>query len=428
MQGEINPGYKQTEVGAIPDDWDCVSVAEVAARKANSIVGGPFGSDLVSADYVPFGVPVIRGQNMSGTVVSGDFVYVSDEKSKALKANTAAPGDLVFTQRGTLGQVCSVPAGYHERYVISQSQMKLSPDVDRFESGFLLQYFHSEFGQRKILDSAIQTGVPHTNLGILRSYRLPAPPLSEQRAIAAALSDTDALIAALEGMIAKKRDLKQAAMQQLLTGKTRLPGFSGDWAVKRLGELGYTYGGLTGKSKEDFGHGSAKYITFMNIMTNVLISPNDFEKVDVSANESQNKAVSGDLFFNGSSETPEELGMCSLLNGEFADLYLNSFCFGFRLRDQQAASGLFLAYYFRSSSGRELLSSLAQGATRYNLSKRALMAVQFKFPAPAEQIAIAEVLSDMDSDLAAFETQATKARAVKQGMMQQLLTGQVRLT
>jgi type I restriction enzyme S subunit len=165
----------------------------------------------------------------------------------------------------------------------------------------------------------------------------------------------------------------------------------------------------------------------MNIMTNVLISRNGFENVDISANENQNKAMQGDLFFNGSSETPEEVGMCSLLEGAFENLYLNSFCFGFRLRDQHAASGLYLAYYFRSSSGRELLASLAQGATRYNLSKRALMAVQVKLPMPEEQTAIAEVLSDMDAELAALEAQAAKARAVKQGMMQELLTGRVRL-
>lgn len=300
--------------------------------------------------------------------------------------------------------------------------MVLTP-IEKLECEYLF-YSLSYIGLARLADT---TSVPQINNKHINPLLFLAPKVEEQRAIAAALSDADALIAALEGMIAKKRDLKQAAMQHLLTGKTRLPGFSGEWEVKRLGEIGSTYGGLTGKSKVDFGHGSAKYITFMNIMTNVLISRNGFENVDISANENQNKAMQGDLFFNGSSETPEEVGMCSLLEGAFENLYLNSFCFGFRLRDQHAASGLYLAYYFRSSSGRELLASLAQGATRYNLSKRALMAVQVKLPMPEEQTAIAEVLSDMDAELAALEAQAAKARAVKQGMMQELLTGRVRL-
>ena len=101
-----------------------------------------------------------------------------------------------------------------------------------------------------------------------RDFRLPAPTsVGEQRAIAEALSDTDALIESLEQLLAKKRQIKQGAMQELLTGKRRLSGFSGEWEIKQLGQLGSTFGGLTGKTKSDFGCGAARYITFMNIMT-----------------------------------------------------------------------------------------------------------------------------------------------------------------
>ena len=227
---QLRPGYRRTDVGIIPEDWRCVAVADLAARKPNSIVGGPFGSDLVSNDYVPYGVPVIRGQNVGGHFVSGDFVFVSPEKAKCLKANSAAPRDIVFTQRGTLGQVAVVPESSFDSYVVSQSQMKLTPDLQSYDPEYLLQFFLSNAGQQQILESAIQTGVPHTNLKILKAYKLPAPPLHEQRAIAAALSDADALFASLNALIAKKRDLKRALMQQLLTAKTRLPGFQGRMA------------------------------------------------------------------------------------------------------------------------------------------------------------------------------------------------------
>jgi type I restriction enzyme S subunit len=165
----------------------------------------------------------------------------------------------------------------------------------------------------------------------------------------------------------------------------------------------------------------------MNIMTNVVIDCGIFEFVDVSPTENQNRVSRGDLFFNGSSETPEEVGMCAVLMNEVHDVFLNSFCFGFRFFDAASASGLYLAYYFRSREGRELLKSLAQGATRYNLSKTALLKVEFHLPSLPEQIAIAEVLSDIDAELFSLEAKLTKARQIKQGMMQELLTGRIRL-
>ena len=270
-------------------------------------------------------------------------------------------------------------------------------------------------------------GVPQLTAPHVTRYSLPVPPAPEQRAIAEALSDADALIEFLEQLLVKKRQLKQGAMQELLTGKKRLPGFSGEWEVKWLGDIGATFSGLTGKTKHDFGHGAARYITFMNIMTNVVIDCGTFEFVDIKPTEAQNRVAKGDLFFNGSSETPEEVGMCAVLAQDVRDVFLNSFCFGFRFRDGAPADGLYLAYFFRSREGRELLKSLAQGATRYNLSKTALLKVVFPLPQRPEQTAIATILSDMDAEIAALETKLSKARQIKQGMMQELLTGRIRL-
>lgn len=235
------------------------------------------------------------------------------------------------------------------------------------------------------------------------------------------------MLAKLERLIAKKRDLKQAAMQQLLTSQIRLPGFHGEWEMKRLGTLGSAYGGLTSKTKSDFGDGSGQYITFLNVITNVVIDLNAFERVRVFPTECQNRVIRGDLLFNGSSETPDEVAMCSLMDDDIPDLFLNSFCFGFRLRDGTQADGLFLAYYMRSREGRELMKSLAQGSTRYNLSKGALLDASICLPAVPEQSAIAAVLSDMDAELTALHAQRDKTHALKQAMMQELLTGKTRL-
>lgn len=286
---------------------------------------------------------------------------------------------------------------------------------------YLLQRFdfHSFSGK---------SGVPGVNRNDLHSETVKiSNDLEEQSAIATALTDVDALIAGLEKLIAKKRDLKQAAMQQLLTGQTRLPGFSGEWVSRPLGSLGTIYGGLVGKSKTDFGHGSASYVPFVNVMANIRIDCGALEPVNVSSAENQNRVLFGDLLFNGSSETPEEVALCALMTQTVENLYLNSFCFGFRFKQGAEASGLFLTYLMRSQMGRELMKSLAQGSTRYNLSKSALLQAILVLPSLEEQTAIATALSDMDANLVSLQGRFAKTRELKQGMMQELLTGKTRL-
>jgi type I restriction enzyme S subunit len=309
---------------------------------------------------------------------------------------------------------------------LTQGTARIAPNK-QVNGSYLLWSLRSQSALRQVELEAKGSTFREITLANLRAIEIAVPPILEQQGIAEALSDADAFIESLDQLIAKKRLIKQGTMQELLTGKRRLPGFSGEWEVKRLGDFGSTYGGLTGKAKADFGEGSSRYITFMNVMANVVIDCDIFEPVNVSSTESQNRAAKGDLFFNGSSETPEEVGLCSVLADSVADVYLNSFCFGFRFREGAKANGLYFAYFFRSLEGRELLKSLAQGATRYNLSKTALLKVAFPLPSLEEQTAIATVLSDMDTELAALESRLAKARQIKQGMMQELLTGRIRL-
>jgi type I restriction enzyme S subunit len=172
-------------------EWRESTISEIAAPVRNAIVGGPFGSNLVSRDYVDVGVPVIRGQNLGARWVSGEFVYVTDAKADSLDANLARPGDIVFTQRGTLGQVSVVPSVKFDRYLVSQSQMKLTVNRELADPLFIYYVFSTTEQQDYIRQNAIQTGVPHTNLGILRSTPVLLPPLPEQRAIAHILGTLD---------------------------------------------------------------------------------------------------------------------------------------------------------------------------------------------------------------------------------------------
>lgn len=172
-------------------EWRESIVGEIAGASRNALVGGPFGSNLVSRDYVEAGVPVIRGQNMGGRWIAGEFAYVTEAKANSLDANLARPGDIVFTQRGTIGQVSVVPSGKFDRYLVSQSQMKLTVNRELADPLFIYYVFSTAEQVDYIRQHAIQTGVPHTNLGILRGTPVPLPPLPEQRAIAHILGTLD---------------------------------------------------------------------------------------------------------------------------------------------------------------------------------------------------------------------------------------------
>jgi type I restriction enzyme S subunit len=179
-------------------EWHKAKLIDVAAKKRWALNGGPFGSKLSTKHYTTSGVPVIRGTNLSGQSKFSfdDFVYVSEEKADELRPNNAHPGDLIFTQRGTIGQIGLIPLDTSiPRFVISQSQMKLTPDRDQAEPLFLYYYFCAQDTVQKIQNLAFAAGVPHINLEILRNFEVPLPPLPVQRRIADILSSYDDLIA-----------------------------------------------------------------------------------------------------------------------------------------------------------------------------------------------------------------------------------------
>ena len=407
---ELMPGYKRSDVGVIPYDWD--------ATKLGRLVKITSGASPSLFRFTGNGIPYFKVEQLSNSekYLSGTDTPYLFERGPSVPARS-----VVFAKRGAAIALNKVRILNQESFM-DTNLMALTP-----QDGLDWEYLFYALGYIGLWRFADTTSVPQINNKHVKPLAFPLPTVDEQRAIAQALSDVDALLATLDQVIAKKRDLKQAAMQQLLTGKTRLPGFFGEWQKKTLGELGATYGGLTGKTKSDFGVGTAKYITFMNVMTNTVIDCAACEQVNVSASETQNRVLRGDLLFNGSSETPEEVAFCSLMSEEVPDLYLNSFCFGFRLFDDQQVDGLFLTYYIRANPGREMMKSLAQGSTRYNLSKTALCEASVLLPLKEEQAAIAEVLSGMDAELIALETRRDKTRNIKQAMMQELLTGKTRL-
>jgi type I restriction enzyme S subunit len=418
---ELKPGYKQTEVGIIPEEWDVCPV-----RKKGEVVTGKALAVNASGMQRPY----LRTKNVFDGRIDIDDVLTMPMTDEQFAKFRIRNGDVLLNEGQTIelvGRCALYQDEYPEPCAIQNALLRFRARAgvsDKFASYLFRHCQHTGIFSRIALQT---TSVAHLGGSRFEKLCLAWPTEDEQRAIATALSDVDGLLDGLDRLIAKKSDLKQAAMQQLLTGQTRLPGFHGDWEVRRLGELGSTYGGLTGKVKADFGEGSARYITFMNVMTNVVIDCGTFEQVQDSPSEFQNRVLKGDLFFNGSSETPEEVAMCSVLLDEVHDVYLNSFCFGFRFSAKAEADGLFFSYYLRSNVGRDFVKSLAQGSTRYNLSKSALVRSTLQLPSLLEQTAIAEVLTVMDDEFTALEQRRDKTRDLKQAMMQELLTGRTRL-
>ena len=271
--------------------------------------------------------------------------------------------------------------------------------------------------------------MPSLNTAIVKGLGIVLPPLEEQLTIAAVLNDVDALINSLERLISKKRDVRGGALASLLSGRLRLPGFVEHWPpAVRMKDIGHTYGGLTGKSGADFGQGDGRFVPFTHVMAAPRIDPIGMDQVRVGDNERQNVVQLGDILFNGSSETPEEVGFGSAVLDDLGGPFLNSFCFGFRPTSANSIDPLYLAYLTRSPSGRSILDQLAQGSTRYNISKTALLNADLVLPPIDEQQAIAEVLTDMDAEIEALEARLAKTRDLKTGMAQELLSGRTRLT
>ncbi|MGL2719322.1 restriction endonuclease subunit S [Helicobacter pylori] len=199
-----------------------------------------------------------------------------------------------------------------------------------------------------------------------------------------------------------------------------------NWQRVRLGDIGITISGLAGKTKQDFINGNAKYITFLNVLNNVIIDTSILENVKIYPNEKQNSFKKYDLFFNTSSETPKEVGMCAVLLDDIDQVFLNSFCFGFRIFDK-AVDSLFLSYLINSEIGRKAFENLAQGSTRYNLSKSGFNNVCLFLPPLNEQIAIANILSDVDRYLYSLDALILKKESVKKALSFELLSQRKRL-
>ncbi len=380
---ELRAGYKRTEVGVIPEDWDAKEIREVC-----TLVNG---RGFKPHEWRNQGLPIIRIQNLNG---SDDFNYFDGAFDRKIVVER---GQLLFAWSGSRGTSFGPHVWVGDRALLNYHTWKV---VVR-EPGIHASFFHHALRQltRSIEDRAHgASALVHTQKWEMEKFLIPVPPSSEeQRAIAAALSDVDALLAGLTRLIAKKRDLKQAAMQQLLTGQTRLPGFHGQWEVKPLRHI---LSIRHGKNQRDVEAIDGSFPILASGGRIGWSSRPIYEKPSVLIG--RKGTINRPQYMDTPFWTVDTLFYSEMIGGNNAR---------------------FVYYLFTTVDWMQF----NEGSGVPSLNAKTIEAVERPLPSVEEQKAIAAVLSDMDAELSALEARREKTVALKQAMMQELLTGRTRL-
>ncbi|HEB2222304.1 TPA: restriction endonuclease subunit S, partial [Staphylococcus aureus] len=257
----------------------------------------------------------------------------------------------------------------------------------------------------------------------IEQFKVPYVSINEQQKIGEFFSKLDRQIELEEQKLELLQQQKKGYMQKIFSQELRFKDENGEdypeWEEKQLGELGVTYAGLSGKAKEDFGFGKDVYVSYVNVFKNNIATLEMVENVSIKPGEKQNNVKFGDILFTTSSEVPHEVGMSSVWLYEKDNVYLNSFCFGFRTT-VSFINPIFLARYLRSFEMRKLITILAQGSTRFNISKKELMKLIVKIPRLDEQNRIINLFSILDGGIELQSMKVRKLKKRKQGLLQKM--------
>ncbi|MBE0576860.1 MAG: restriction endonuclease subunit S [Desulfuromonadales bacterium] len=423
---EVMLGYKQTEMGIIPEDWTVTTVGQLVHDGVleKPLDGNHGNIHPKSGDFVSFGIPFVMANNIRGGRVDlNSCSFIRKEQADSLQKGFSIPGDVLLTHKATIGNTAVVDEIPFE-YIMLTPQVTYYrvSDLKSLSNFYLRHFFDSPTFQRVLI--SMSGGGTRSYIGITAQLQLPIvlpPARKEQEAIATALSDVDALITSLDKLIAKKYAIKTATMQQLLTGKKRLPGFSGEWEMKVLGDVASFHKGKGLAKSELDPHGSEPCIHYGELFTR---HPETISTILSWTNSTSGvfRSVANDVLMPTSDVTPTGLAKasCVLQSG----IVLGGDILVIRT-DPKELSGSFLSYTIRQS--RDRVMQLVTGTTVFHLYGSDMQKFEFLMPVLEEQQAIVEVLSDMAAEVTALESRRDKTKAIKQGMMQELLTGRTRL-
>lgn len=395
-RGEVPEGYKKSKVGIIPADWEGLKYRQIFRVSSGD---GLSQKDMRNGPY-----PVYGGNGISGYHDKYNF----------------KDSNLII---GRVGAHCGSIYLITGKHWVTDNALYIRNKYRNYNDEFM--YYKLKY--QNLNRYASQSAQPLISGTRIYSISTSLPPLTEQKKIAQILTTWDKGIELKKKLIEEKKVQKKGLMQRLLTGELRLPGFDGQWKEIRLGDMGKTFNGLRNKTAKDFGKGKA-YIPYKNIFDNPKIDIKNLDYVNILDGENQNKVKYGDILFTTSSETPDEVGMSSVLLEEVSELYLNSFCFGFRLKDFEILLAEFARFFFRGDLFRRKVFKLAQGSTRFNLSKNEMMKLNIKLPPIQEQKSIAQILSTGDREIDLLQKEVDQLKLQKRGLMQLLLTGIVRVS
>jgi type I restriction enzyme, S subunit len=411
---KIPKGYKQSDIGIIPDDWEATAAARLCKLVVDCKNRTP---PVIDGDEFA----VVRTPNVrNGKFIREDLRF-TDECSFHAWTVRATPqvGDILITREAPLGEVCLVPTDL--RVCLGQRMMLYRPDHEVADSRYLLYALMSSGVQRDLLKKIGGSTVGHARVDDIRNLHVPMPPTrAEQDAVATALSDTDALIENLEKLIEKKKNIKQGAMQELLTGKRRLPGFSDEWKTKKLGNVAEFLRGRDLPKSAIAEGGAHKCIHYGQLFTEYHELVGEVRsKTNMNAGCFYSKA--NDVLMPTSDVTPRGLATASCIRESGVILGGGILV----IRFQSGYDGLYFSYHI--SQNKASILKLVKGSTVFHLYASDLSNLEIGFPGSKEQEQIAIILSGMDTEIRVLEQQLDKYRNIKQGMMQVLLTGTIRL-
>jgi len=432
---EVSPGYKLTDVGVIPEDWEVKTLGQV-------------GEALIGLTYQPgdvrtHGTLVLRSSNIQKDALRfEDNVFVEKEIPDRIMVR---PGDILICVRNGSRDLIGKTALLDDRTVGMTFGAFMA--VFRSTNGRFINYlFQSRIIKKQINEHLGATINQITNKS-LNSFLAPLPPtVGEQRSIAIVLSDMDALLGILDQLIAKKRDLKQATMQQLLTGKKRLPGFGEgkgyqqteiglipeDWGFKPLSDLiDSLEAGVSVNSVEEDNnkHGQEQSVLKTSSVSNGKFFPNECKKIIPKDIYRAKLNPQANTIIISRMNTPVLVGECGYVGNDYNNLFLPDRLWITRFKKDILVNARWLSFILSYSNFKKAIKDTATGTSgsMKNIAKDAFLQIVVPYPKEEEQTAIANVLSDMDTELAALEQRRDKTRALKQGIMQELLTGKVRL-
>jgi len=409
---EVRPGYKQTEVGVIPEEWGISTVGNEFEIKLGKMLDAERNAGAPK--------PYLGNKAVQwGQIDISDLPTVPMSRADIEKYRLQE-GDLLVCEGGEVGRAAIWKAPIPECYY-QKALHRLRP-LQGFNSIIMIALLRQWADCGVLKNYVTQTSIAHLPREKFMEVPIPIPSVEEQRAIATALSDVDALLDGLNRLIAKKRDLKQAAMQQLLTGQTRLPGFSGGWEMRRLGEIAdIRSGGTPSTGDAAAWDGDIQWCTPTDITA--LAGKKYLYETNRRITEHGLKTSSAELIPARSvvMTSRATIGECAI---NTVPVTTNQ---GFKNFAPSDVVDVEFLYYLLQTQKQGFIS-LCGGSTFLEIGKGQLREYEIFIPkAKAEQTAIASILSDMDAELTALEARLTKTRALKQAMMQELLTGRIRL-